>query len=52
MNILYALTLNIEGDAQDVWPFLSHERHDYKRYDVSKLAQLILFFHTQKSLVL
>jgi hypothetical protein len=39
MNALYALTLNIEGDAKDVWPFLSHNRSDFQRYDVSKLAQ-------------
>ncbi|MEM7381297.1 MAG: DUF5060 domain-containing protein [Bacteroidota bacterium] len=46
MNSVYALTLNIEGDARDVWPFLSHERKDFKRYDVSKLGQWdIVFSH-------
>lgn len=39
MNSIYALTLNIEGDARDVWPFLSHRKSDFLRYDVSKLAQ-------------
>ncbi|MEO0468700.1 MAG: DUF5060 domain-containing protein [Bacteroidota bacterium] len=49
MNVVYALTLNIEGDARDVWPFLSHERKDFLRYDVSKLAQWeIIFTHAEK----
>ncbi len=49
MNSVYALTLNIEGDARDVWPFLSHHRRDFKRYDVSKLAQWdIIFSHAEK----
>ena len=49
MNVVYALTLNIEGDARDVWPFLSHERKDFKRYDVSKLAQWdIIFSHAEQ----
>ncbi len=39
MNSIYALTLNIEGDARDIWPFLSHNKSDFLRYDVSKLAQ-------------
>ncbi len=39
MNAIYALTLNIEGDAKDIWPFLSHNKSDFLRYDVSKLAQ-------------
>ena len=48
MNVVYALTLNIEGDARDVWPFLSHERKDFTRYDVSKLAQWdIIFSHAE-----
>ncbi|MEO1514373.1 MAG: DUF5060 domain-containing protein [Bacteroidota bacterium] len=49
MNVVYALTLNIEGDARDVWPFLSHERRDFLRYDVSKLAQWdIVFSHAER----
>ena len=37
VNGVYALTNNINGDARDVWPFVSHDTLD--RYDVSKLAQ-------------
>jgi len=49
MNAIYMLTLNIDGDARDVWPFLSHRREDFKRYDVSKLAQWdIIFSHAEK----
>ena len=49
MSSVYALTLNIEGDARDVWPFLSHERKDYLRYDVSKLAQWdVIFSHAER----
>lgn len=49
MNAIYALTLNIEGDSKDVWPFLSHNRHDFLRYDVSKLAQWdIVFSHAER----
>ncbi len=48
MNSVYALSLNIEGDARDVWPFISHHRKDFKRYDVSKLAQWdIIFSHAE-----
>jgi hypothetical protein len=48
MNAIYLLTLNIEGDSQDVWPFVSHNRKDFKRYDVSKLAQWdIIFSHAE-----
>ncbi len=49
MNSVYALSLNIEGDARDIWPFLSHHRRDFKRYDVSKLAQWdIIFTHAEQ----
>lgn len=49
MNAVYALTLNIEGDARDVWPYLSHNRKDFKRFDVSKLAQWdIIFSHAER----
>ena len=49
MNAVYALTLNIEGDARDVWPFTSHERSHFERYDVSKLAQWdIVFSHAEE----
>ena len=49
MNVVYALSLNIEGDARDVWPFLTHEKRNFRRYDVSKLAQWdIIFSHAEK----
>lgn len=49
MNVVFALLNNIEGDAQDVWPFISHKKKDYTRYDVSKLAQWeIIFSHAEK----
>lgn len=49
MNCVYALTMNIGGDARDVWPFISHQRKDFLRYDVSKLAQWdIIFSHAEK----
>lgn len=49
MNAIYLLTLNIDGDSKDVWPFISHHRKDFKRYDVSKLAQWdIIFSHAEK----
>lgn len=49
MNFAYLLTLNIDGDAQDVWPFLSHERSGFTRYDVSRLAQWsIVFTHAER----
>ncbi|MEM9261628.1 MAG: DUF5060 domain-containing protein, partial [Bacteroidota bacterium] len=37
INSIYFLTMNINGDGRDVWPFVDHETFD--RYDVSKLAQ-------------
>ncbi|MGA7305987.1 MAG: DUF5060 domain-containing protein, partial [Rhodothermales bacterium] len=44
MNSVYFLTMNVNGDGQDVWPWTSHiERY---RYDVSKLDQWeIVFSH-------
>ena len=39
MNVVYALLFNVEGDARDVWPFVSHHKKDFTRFDVSKLAQ-------------
>lgn len=50
MNSIYALTLNIEGDARDIWPFLSHNRSDFLRYDVSKLAQWDIILSHAESL--
>jgi len=37
MNAVYFLTLNIDGDGNDVWPFATPD--DPSRFDVSKLAQ-------------
>ncbi|WP_206485100.1 DUF5060 domain-containing protein [Thalassotalea sp. G2M2-11] len=37
MNSVYFLTLNINGDGRDVWPYVDHK--DFTRFDVSKLAQ-------------
>lgn len=49
MNAVYALTLNIEGDARDVWPFISHKKSHFLRYDVSKLAQWdLVFSHAER----
>ncbi len=50
MNVVYALTLNIEGDSKDIWPFLSHNKKDFLRYDVSKLAQWDIIFSHAESL--
>ncbi len=47
MNSVYFLTMNINGDGKDVWPYVSPE--DFTRFDVSKLAQWeILFEHMQE----
>ncbi len=48
VNAISFLTLNIEGDGQDVWPFTSHDTRD--RYDVSKLAQWEIIFSHADSL--
>lgn len=46
MNANYFLTMNINGDGKDVWPFVSHD--DFSRFDVSKLAQWdVIFSHMQ-----
>lgn len=42
INSQYFLTMNINGDGRDVWPYLKHETFD--RFDVSKLAQWDLIF--------
>lgn len=47
MNSAYFLTLNIEGDGKDVWPYTSPT--NFERFDVSKLAQWnVVFSHMQK----
>ncbi len=48
VNSIYFLTLNINGDGKDVWPYLSHDTFD--RFDVSKLDQWELVFDHADSL--
>jgi len=44
MNAFSFLTMNVEGDGKNVWPWVSHVERD--RYDVSKLAQWeVVFSH-------
>ena len=44
MNSVYFITMNVEGDGQDVWPWVSPT--DMIRYDVSKLDQWnVVFSH-------
>lgn len=51
MNAIYLLTMNIEGDGKDVWPYTSPE--DFTRFDVSRLAQWEqLFQHMQNKGIL
>ena len=51
MNSNYFLTLNINGDGKDVWPYVSHT--DFTRFDVSKLEQWdIIFTHMQSKGIL
>ncbi|WP_242926827.1 DUF5060 domain-containing protein [Pontibacter vulgaris] len=47
MNAVYFLTMNVNGDGKDVWPWVSHtERY---RFDVSKLDQWeVVFTHMDK----
>jgi len=47
MNSVYFLTMNIEGDGKDVFPYTSYEERS--RFDCSKLAQWeIVFDHMDK----
>lgn len=50
MNVFSFLTMNIEGDDKNVFPFLSPEAGDDRlRYDVSKLAQWeVVFEHADR----
>ncbi|MDH7445930.1 DUF5060 domain-containing protein [Aquimarina sp. 2201CG14-23] len=44
MNVFSFLTMNVNGDGDDVWPWIASNTRD--RFDVSKLAQWeILFDH-------
>ena len=42
MNSVYFLTLNIQGDGEDVWPYVSY--FDRERFDCSKLDQWNIVF--------
>lgn len=47
MNAVYFITMNIEGDGRDVFPYRSHT--DLTRFDCSKLDQWnTVFTHAQK----
>ncbi len=47
MNTVYFLTMNIEGDGRDVWPYIAPDQMD--RFDCSKLDQWDLVFdHAQR----
>lgn len=47
MNSIYFLTMNIAGDGQDVFPYLTDD--DFTRFDCSKLDQWdIVFEHAEK----
>ncbi len=47
MNTIYFLTMNIEGDGRDVWPYTAPNQLD--RFDCSKLDQWnIVFDHMQE----
>lgn len=48
VNSIYFLTLNINGDGKDVWPYTSHEER--LRLDVSKLEQWEIVFDHADSL--
>lgn len=47
MNSVYFLTMNVNGDGKDVWPWTS--KNAYNRFDCSKLDQWeIVFSHMDK----
>ncbi|MDQ8201438.1 DUF5060 domain-containing protein [Pelagicoccus sp. SDUM812003] len=51
VNSIYFLTMNIDGDGKDVWPYLDHHTRD--RFDCSKLDQWeIAFRHLQEKGIL
>lgn len=43
INSFYFLTMNINGDGKDVWPYLKHD--DFSRFDCSKLDQWEMVFN-------
>ncbi|MEM8485077.1 MAG: DUF5060 domain-containing protein [Bacteroidota bacterium] len=47
MNAVYFLTMNVNGDGQDVWPWTAHTERT--RFDVSKLDQWnVVFDHMDR----
>ena len=48
LNAFSFLTMNVEGDGQDVWPWIAPDVRD--RFDVSKLAQWEVVFSHADSL--
>lgn len=48
MNSVYFLTMNIEGDGKDVWPYASP--NDRTRFDCSKLDQWEIVFDHMENL--
>lgn len=42
VNSVYFMTMNVEGDGQDVWPHVAPD--DFSRFDCSKLEQWNLVF--------
>ncbi len=50
MNSVYFLTMNVQGDRKDVWPWI-HENERY-RFDCSKLYQREIVFDHMDRLVL
>ena len=46
MTSVYLLSMTVDGDSKDVWPWVAER--DFRRFDVSKLAQWnIVFDHMQ-----
>ena len=48
VNSIYMLTMNIEGDGYDLWPYVSHK--EPTRFDCSKLDQWDVVFSHMDSL--
>lgn len=50
VNSVYFITMNITGDGDDVWPYISPADSDFTRFDVSKLDQWEIVFSHMDSL--
>lgn len=49
VNSIYMITMNVGGDGQDVWPWLSEKNEHRDRFDCSKLDQWnIMFEHMSR----